>query len=91
MENINAIEPSLVSPEIKFTANVVARRHGHGKATKIILGNTNRVVDHTPYGYRKYTTGQYVPKAYLSKFGWKNTYYQSAETIVEVDINQLND
>jgi hypothetical protein len=37
------------------------------------------------YGYRKYSTGQYVPKKYLSHFGWKNTYYQKA--ITEISIN----
>lgn len=39
-------------------------------------------VEHVRYGYRKHTTGQYVPTAYRSKFGWKNTYYQPAKTTV---------
>lgn len=29
-------------------------------------------------GYRKCTTGEYVPNSYLANFGWKNTYYQSS-------------
>lgn len=38
-----------------------------------------------PCGYRKNTTGQYVPNSYRSKFGWKNTYYQSAS--LELTLN----
>lgn len=39
------------------------------------------------YGYRKKTTDQYVPNAYLRNFGWKNTYYQRAvnEVIVPIE------
>ncbi len=65
-------------------ANTVARRNGHGRATTVILGSENRVVSHVNYGYRKYTTGEYVPVAYRQNFGWKNTYYQAAETTVEI-------
>lgn len=35
-------------------------------------------------GYRKFTTGEYVPNSYRSNFGWRNTYYQHAETHVEI-------
>lgn len=66
-------------------ANAIARRAGYGRATRIILGLQNRVLHHVHYGYRKVTTGEYVPKAYLNNFGWKNTYYQHAETTVEVN------
>jgi len=65
-------------------ANSIARRHGHGMATAIILGTEDRVISHTRYGYRKCSDGQYVPNAYLANFGWKNTYYQHAETVVEI-------
>lgn len=67
-------------------ANKIARQNGYGKATEVIFGNKDRIVSHTKYGYRKYSTGQYVPNAYLAKFGWKNTYYQNAETVVEVNV-----
>jgi hypothetical protein len=63
-------------------ANSVARKAGHGFATEIVFGDMDRVVDHICYGYRKLSTHEYVPKAYLANFGWKNTYYQNAETIV---------
>ena len=72
---------------IRREANVVARKAGRGRATKVVLvpGLTEgRVAEHVPYGYRKYTTGEYVPNAYLANFGWKNTYYQAAETTVEL-------
>lgn len=65
-------------------ANALARKHGYGFATQIILGEKNEVVQHTSFGYRKYTTGEYVANAYLANFGWKNTYYQHAETVVSV-------
>lgn len=63
-------------------ANIIARQHGYGRATKIVKGDADRVVSHVAYGYRKYSTGAYVPNAYRLKFGWKNTYYQCAETTV---------
>lgn len=67
-------------------ANIIARKAGHGRATKVVLGTHDRVVHHTPYGYRKYTTGEYVSNAYRANFGWKNTYYQCAETVVEIAV-----
>lgn len=65
-------------------ANRIARQEGYGKATQIVIGTQNRVLSHISYGYRKITTGEYVPNAYRANFGWKNTYYQGAETIVEI-------
>lgn len=70
--------------QIKRLANTIARSKGYGAATKIIFGGENKVVSHTPYGYRKYTTGEYVSNAYRNKFGWKNTYYQHAITEIMV-------
>lgn len=67
-------------------ANSIARQCRCGSATTIVAGTQNRVVKHVRYGYRKYTTGEYVPNAYRANFGWKNTYYQNAETTVEIDI-----
>lgn len=74
--------------KIKRRANSIARKEGHGRATEIVLGTQDRVISHTHFGHRKYTTGEYVPKSYLANFGWKNTYYQHAETKVEVNINK---
>jgi hypothetical protein len=79
--------PSNVTPTQQKIANKIARKNGHGSATIVILGKKNRVLDHIRYGYRKYTTDQYVPNAYLSNFGWKNTYYQNAITTVEIDVS----
>jgi hypothetical protein len=90
--------PSLISEDTKMSAdhnnhmatrqlaaNRIARKAGYGKATKIVhAGGEPRVISHTKYGYRKTTTGQYVPNSYRNHFGWKNTYYQAAETVVNI-------
>lgn len=73
-----------VTPKQQRRANIIARANGYGRATTVTIGVTNEVTDHTPYGYRKKTTGQYVPNAYLNNFGWKNTYYQAALTEVTI-------
>ena len=70
---------------IQKRANSIARKYGAGRATQIIVGDVDRVLSHTRCGYRKYTTGEYVSSGYRAKFGWKNTYYQRAETIVEIN------
>ncbi len=65
-------------------ANKIARANGFHSATKIIFGCENKILDRTDYGYRKYSTGEYVPNAYRANFGWKNTYYQHAQTVVQI-------
>ena len=65
-------------------ANSIARKHGFGTATDIVFGDEDKIVEHIHFGYRKYTTGEYVSKAYRRNFGWKNTYYQSAKTVVQL-------
>lgn len=72
----------MATKEAQKRANIIARRAGYGSATTIIYGDANKVISHTPYGYRKRTTGEYVSNSYRNKFGWKNTYYQHAETVV---------
>lgn len=67
---------------IQQRGNAVARKNGYGIATEIIIGDEDRVISHISYGYRKITTGEYVPNAYRRKFGWKNTFYQQAKTVV---------
>jgi hypothetical protein len=71
-------------------ANTIARAAGFGRATTIIIDRrlrkgTGWVSRHQPYGYRKRTTGEYVCTAYRRSFGWKNTYYQPAETTVRLN------
>ncbi len=72
-------------------ANAVARQHGSGFATTItvaadpdfpVLAKIGRRV---AFGYRKKSNDQYVPNAYRARFGWKNTYYQSAKCEVIVN------
>lgn len=75
-----------VTREIQRRANSIARKEGCGWATTITFdpAQPEGVVEHTSFGYRKKTTGEYVPNAYLRNFGWKNTYYQRAETVVNL-------
>jgi hypothetical protein len=75
-----------ITAKLQKRANIIARRNGYGKATKIVLGAENKVVKHRRYGYVKNTTGEYVPNAYRNNFGWKNTHYVAAETVVMVAI-----
>ena len=69
---------------IQKLANIEARNRNYGSATSIKFSPDLLTphIKHIAFGYRKYTTGQYVPHAYLAKFGWKNTYYQHAETTI---------
>jgi hypothetical protein len=73
-------------------ANSVARKNGYGTATTILFGNINApfILERTPSGYRKYTTGEYVSSAYRANFGWKNTYYQHAKTTVVLPFSLVN-
>ena len=72
--------------ELQTMANQVARRHGYLRADRILWGDRTTVIEHVRYGYRKYTTGEYVSTKYRSNFGWKNTYYQHACTTVMLAI-----
>ena len=73
-------------PTVVKKANIIARKNGYGFATSVSLGTEDKIISHTSYGYRKYTTGEYVSNKYRANFGWKNTYYQNAETIVSIKI-----
>jgi len=68
--------------KLQKLANSIARKSGYGLATEVIFGNCKepKIIERVQYGYRKITTGEYVPKKYLANFGWKNTYYQHAIT-----------
>ena len=72
-------------PTIVKRANSVARKNGHSIATHVDIGTEDKLVERVHFGYRKYTTGEYVSSAYRRNFGWKNTYYQNA--IVKVMLN----
>ena len=73
---------------VQKLAKTIARAAGYGSATEIQLvdGGQPHVAKHTRYGYRKNTTGEYVPNSYRNNFGWKNTYYQQAETVVALPL-----
>lgn len=79
--------------EIQKRANICARKNGYGIATTIIFdpkAKEDYVLEHTSYGYRKNTTGEYVSNKYLNNFGWKNTYYQNAKTTVVLALEKKN-
>jgi hypothetical protein len=78
--------------QLQVLANSYARKHGWGRATKVVFGNINdpKIIKTTSRGYRKFTTGEYVPNSYRANFGWKNTYYQAAETVVMLPLENIN-
>ena len=73
---------------LKQFANAYARHIGYGKADLICVEDIPikgaRIAGRINYGWRKFTTGEYVCNAYRAK-GWHNTYYQRAHTAVAVD------
>lgn len=77
---MNSITP--LTDQQKKQANRIARHYGYGRATDVVFGVCDGFVKHVKYGYRKYSTGEYVSNSYRYHFGWKNTYYQNAVTIV---------
>ena len=70
-------------------ANRVALRNRWNRATEVIYADDNRILADRclPFGYRKKTTWEYVCNKYRSNFGWKNTYYQHAVCVVEINVN----
>ncbi|NCU38995.1 hypothetical protein EOL96_08230 [Candidatus Saccharibacteria bacterium] len=74
---------------LKQAANAFAKQDGWNRATAVKAAETEEpsMGECTRYGYRKRTTGEYVPNAYLANFGWKNTYYQNAVSEVSVPID----
>lgn len=74
---------------LKQYLNAFARENKYGFYTHIIPGEKLQIIKRLPAGYRKYTTGEYVPNAYRANFGWKNTYYQHAITKIEVPITTI--
>jgi len=78
--------------KIVTMANSIARKFGYNTATTILFGNVKepKIIHRTHYGYRKYTTGEYVSKAYRNHFGWENTYYQKAITTIVLPLSIIN-
>lgn len=81
---MKAISYDLCGDDVRQRACSVARRAGHFAPTAVTVGDRDGVVEFVASGYRKRTTGQYVPNAYLRNFGWKNTYYQRAVCVVNL-------
>lgn len=64
-------------------ANRVAKKNGAQKATAVVIGQVDRIVERAACGYRKRSTGEYVGAAYQKK-GWSSIYYQRAIAVVEL-------
>ena len=62
-------------------ANTVARRSGYHRATAFEQAEVTAIAYSVPCGYRKRSTGAYVPNAYVRK-GWSSVYYQVAICVV---------
>lgn len=82
MKTVNKIDMKHAGKDLTRKANSLARKAGYGRADEIVIGDEDRVIHHTRYGYVKNTTGEYVPNRYRRNFGWKNTHYCSAHTVV---------
>ena len=76
-----------LSIDPNIMANSFARKNGHSIATCITIGDNFKLINNTPYGYRKFTTGEYVPNKYRQNFGWKNTYYQCAKCHISIPVD----
>lgn len=81
------MQPMTKYETVQNIANAISRAAGFGVCTELQFTHCeNPKIYHTKYGYRKYSSGEYVPMAHLRNFGWKNTYYQSAEVTVFVPL-----
>lgn len=76
----------MIMRTLQQRANSFARKCGYGTATEIISIDANEptIIKRIVYGYRKNSTGEYVPNSYMRKFGWKNCSYQYAVTVVGI-------
>lgn len=83
-----------MNKQIKQVATKLARELGFRGATLVtivesrdyptdVIGEST-IIRSCKYGYRKYTTGEYVSKSYRKNFGWRNTYYQPAVCHVKI-------
>ena len=74
---------------IQQAANAFAKSECWNRATALIpTGDEKPSLGGTKdFGYRKCTTGEYVPNSYVSNFGWKNTYYQHAVSEVNTPLD----
>ena len=88
---VTAMEQTAIPTTKCVPANRIARKNRWRTATHVIYGDDTRIHGDMclSYGYRKFTTGEYVPNKYRANFGWKNTYYQCAICAVEININDF--
>jgi hypothetical protein len=95
LDFINAIESA--DERFKFTkmlekaANRFARKHGNNAATKIDIRLDSRDVlkEQEAFGYVKDTTGEYVPRSYVTKCRGKGVSYKHVVCEVQIGIRDL--
>jgi hypothetical protein len=69
-------------------ANAISKGHGYGSATTIILSDEDKLVEGTHSCWRKKTTGEPVPQAYVNK-AWSSCYYSRSTVVVAVNSHAL--
>lgn len=74
----NGIDTATMQAQINWIKENLKKNRMAWQSVSLKFGDEKKVKI-VPFGYRKHTTGEYVPKSYLCHFGWKNTYYQPAE------------
>ena len=76
---------------VKQYANAWIRSENKGSiATDLKVGSSETPIlgKDLDCGFRKKTTGEYVPNAYMNNFGWKNCYYQPSvrEVFIPIEV-----
>ena len=95
INHINSIENAdkriQFSEMLKRAANRFAIKNGYGRATKIDIRKDGKmkVIQKTPFGHRKNSTGEYVPMAYVNKCFGKGVSYQPSEFECQIGIRDL--
>ena len=73
---------------IEKHANAISKGHGYGPATTIILSDEDKLVAGTHCGWRKKSSGERVPQAYVNK-GWSSCYFSHSTVVIAVNAHAL--
>lgn len=82
----------IITPKIQRYANCIARDNGYGRATAIKFEKQLKcplISTRIEPGWRKKTTGDYVPFKYRLKSRGHGIFYQHAETTVVLPMEIL--
>jgi viroplasmin and RNaseH domain-containing protein len=72
-------------------ANRFAVKYGHRKATLIDIRKDGKddLIESTPFGWVKDSTGEYVPNSYVNKCFGKGVHYKHAVCKVRIGLRDL--